>query len=81
MRIGDPGSILILAVTSDKLVLSGVEGLVLSGVEGHVLSGVEGAYATSGGLHGVGVSVVNALSTDTVVEVARNRQLYPFLLG
>jgi topoisomerase IV subunit B len=34
------------------------------------------AYATSGGLHGVGVSVVNALSVDTVVEVARDRQLY-----
>jgi topoisomerase-4 subunit B len=34
------------------------------------------AYATSGGLHGVGVSVVNALSTDTVVEVARDRRLY-----
>jgi len=34
------------------------------------------AYATSGGLHGVGVSVVNALSTDTVVEVARDRTLY-----
>src|SRR3954467_4902654 len=34
------------------------------------------AYATSGGLHGVGVSVVNALSADTVVEVARDRQLY-----
>src|SRR6185369_16390102 len=34
------------------------------------------AYATSGGLHGVGVSVVNALSSDTVVEVARNRELY-----
>jgi topoisomerase-4 subunit B len=34
------------------------------------------AYATSGGLHGVGVSVVNALSKDTVVEVARDRQLY-----
>ncbi|RZL58158.1 MAG: DNA topoisomerase IV subunit B, partial [Sphingomonas sp.] len=34
------------------------------------------AYATSGGLHGVGVSVVNALSSDTVVEVARERQLY-----
>ena len=34
------------------------------------------AYATSGGLHGVGVSVVNALSTETIVEVARNRELY-----
>ncbi len=34
------------------------------------------AYATSGGLHGVGVSVVNALSSDTRVEVARERQLY-----
>ena len=34
------------------------------------------AYATSGGLHGVGVSVVNALSAETVVEVARNRELF-----
>jgi topoisomerase IV subunit B len=34
------------------------------------------AYATSGGLHGVGISVVNALSTDTVIEVARDRTLY-----
>ena len=34
------------------------------------------AYATSGGLHGVGVSVVNALSVLTRVEVARDRQLY-----
>ncbi|MBB4642170.1 DNA topoisomerase IV subunit B [Rhizorhapis suberifaciens] len=34
------------------------------------------AYATSGGLHGVGVSVVNALSSDTVVEVARNKELF-----
>ncbi|MBX3566182.1 MAG: DNA topoisomerase IV subunit B [Sphingomonas sp.] len=34
------------------------------------------AYATSGGLHGVGASVVNALSVDTVVEVARDKQLY-----
>ena len=34
------------------------------------------AYATSGGLHGVGVSVVNALSVNTRVEVAREKQLY-----
>lgn len=34
------------------------------------------AYATSGGLHGVGVSVVNALSSETTVEVARNKEVF-----
>jgi topoisomerase IV subunit B len=34
------------------------------------------AYETSGGLHGVGASVVNALSDSMVVQVARDRQLF-----
>ncbi len=34
------------------------------------------SYNTSGGLHGVGVSVVNALSERCEVEVARGQQLY-----
>ncbi|MDF1686257.1 MAG: DNA topoisomerase IV subunit B [Parvibaculaceae bacterium] len=34
------------------------------------------AYETSGGLHGVGISVVNALSEWLVVEVAKDQQLY-----
>ncbi len=34
------------------------------------------AYQTSGGLHGVGASVVNALSDSMVVQVARDRILH-----
>jgi topoisomerase-4 subunit B len=34
------------------------------------------AYATSGGLHGVGSSVVNALSSSFSAEVARDKKLY-----
>jgi DNA topoisomerase IV, B subunit, proteobacterial len=34
------------------------------------------AYEASGGLHGVGVSVVNALSDDLTVEVAKGKRLY-----
>jgi len=33
-------------------------------------------YDTSGGLHGVGMSVVNALSDDFSIEVARSKELY-----
>jgi topoisomerase-4 subunit B len=34
------------------------------------------AYQTSGGLHGVGASVVNALSDTMIVQVARNKELF-----
>ena len=36
----------------------------------------EGAYRTSGGLHGVGLSVVNALADRLTVEVARDQALW-----
>jgi DNA gyrase subunit B len=56
--------------------MSGLE-LVMTQLHGGGKFGEEGgAYKVSGGLHGVGASVVNALSERLVAEVHRNGELY-----
>lgn len=57
-----------------KTKLSGVE-LVMTKLHAGGKFG-SGSYAASGGLHGVGASVVNALSARLDVQVERNGQIY-----
>src|SRR4030088_1127385 len=59
--------------------ISGVE-IALTKLHGGGKFGGKG-YKVSGGLHGVGVSVVNALSTQLLVEVDRGGQRYHMEFG
>jgi len=60
----------------------GISGIELALTRLHAGGKFEGkAYKVSGGLHGVGVSVVNALSVELYVEVYRNGKKYSQLFS
>lgn len=81
---------IILNKDGSATVVDDGRGIPIDTVQGYGKSGLEivmtklhaggkfgaGAYKVSGGLHGVGASVVNALSNRTWVEVRRDGKLY-----
>ena len=73
VEVGDNGRGIPVDV-EPKTKLTGVELVMTKLHAGGKFGG--GSYAASGGLHGVGASVVNALSSRLDVEVDRNGQIY-----
>jgi DNA gyrase subunit B len=75
VRVNDYGR----GIPVDKVKATGKSGIetVLTVLHaGGKFGAADSAYKVSGGLHGVGISVVNALSTKTVVEVRHEGKLY-----
>ena len=75
VRVNDFGR----GIPVDKVKSTGKSGLetVLTVLHaGGKFGGDSSGYKVSGGLHGVGISVVNALSTKVIAEVRRDGKLY-----